>query len=178
MPDAIKRHPWSSLMVPNSSYADYNSSSLSRECITAGEISNLINLPSPCHVTMMGCGGGRLRVHPGDEVMGLIPAFMMKGATSCIATLWNILDLVGANFTRDFYKSLKVEADKVKNYEEGTGLVNMAKAFQAAIIAMDSDKSLPPVYWAAFVLHGWWMYKPPLMTEKDHPWMMKNHSFD
>jgi hypothetical protein len=61
---------------------------------------------------MIACGGGRLRVHPRDEVMGLIPTFMMKGATSCIATLWSILDLVGAKFTKEFYKSLKCEAEK------------------------------------------------------------------
>jgi hypothetical protein len=47
MLDAIRRHPWSSLMLPNSSYKGY-ASSLSNKYITTGEISNLINLPSPC----------------------------------------------------------------------------------------------------------------------------------
>jgi CHAT domain-containing protein len=171
MPDTIRRHPWSNLMFPNSSYSEY-ASTLNNKSITAGEISNLVNLPSPCHVTLIACGGGRLRVHPGDEVMGLIPAFMMKGATSVIATLWNIEDSNGADFTKEFYKSLMVEADNLKNNEGGTSLVNMAKAFQAAIIAIAEDSDLPPYYWAGFVLHGWWMYKPPLITDAEHPWTM------
>jgi hypothetical protein len=53
----------------------------------------------------------------------------------------------------------------------------MAKVFQADIIAMDSDESLPPYCWAAFVLHGWWMYQPPSMIEKEHPWMMRELFF-
>jgi hypothetical protein len=51
----------------------------------------------------------------------------------------------------------------------------MAKVFQAGIIAMDSDESLPPYCWAAFVLHGWRMYQSPSMIEKEHPWMMREH---
>jgi CHAT domain-containing protein len=126
---------------------------------------------------MIACGGGRLRVHPGDEIMGLIPAFMIKGATSAIATLWNIPDLLGAKFTEKFYKSLNIEAGQEKNNGGGSGLVNMAKAFQAAIIALD-DNDLAPYNWAPFVLQGWWMYEPPLVAEKGHPWSNDRPSSD
>jgi hypothetical protein len=55
--------------------------------------------------------------------------------------------------------------------------VNMAKAFQAAIIALD-DIDLAPYDWAPFFLQGWWMYEPPLVTEKGHPWSNDKSSSD
>ena len=71
--------------------------------VVGWRFSNLVELPSPSHVTFIACGGARLRVHPGDEVMGIIPEFMMKEATSTVGTLRNTADGVGASFTRWFY---------------------------------------------------------------------------
>jgi hypothetical protein len=53
--------------------------------------------------------------------------------------LWSIPDLLGAQFTKEFCKSLNIEAGREKNNGGGSGLVNMAKAFQAAIIALDDN---------------------------------------
>ena len=66
---------------------------------------------------------------------------------------------------------------KEKNNGGGSGLVNMAKAFQAAIIALDDiDSAL--YSWALFVLQGWWMDEPPLVTEQGHPWSHDRPSSD
>ena len=131
-------------MFPNSSYSEY-ANSLEEKSITAGEVCQLVDLPIPCHVTLIACRGGRLRVHPGDEVMGFIPAFMMKGATSTIGTLWSITDDAGAAFTTLFYKSMKIEADKLKSKGGGPSLIDIAKTFQAAILPLIGMRIWHPI---------------------------------
>jgi CHAT domain-containing protein len=146
-----------------SSHTDYLRI-LNNESLTTGEISSLVQLRSPCHVTIIACSGGRLRVDQGDEVMGLIPAFMMKGATSAVGTLWRTRDDVGAEFTRQFYKFFQKQ--------DGNGLVDLAKAFQSAIVSMDPAAVQPPYFWAGFVLYGCWMYESPEVTQdSNHPFL-------
>ena len=50
--------------------------------------------------------------------MGLIPAFMIKGTTSTIATLWSIPDLHGQNSRRDFTSHSILKLVKKRIVEE------------------------------------------------------------
>lgn len=111
-----------------------------------------VSLPPGCHVTLIACSGGRFRVNSGDEVLGLVPAFLYSGASSTISTLWDIPDSVGALFTEQFYGALMDGCcgDEVSGWD-------LAKAFQRAVVALDEKGKKPLFYWAGFVLHGYWI---------------------
>lgn len=111
-----------------------------------------MSLPPGCHVTLIACSGGRFRVNSGDEVLGLVPAFLYSGASSTISTLWDIPDSVGARFTEQFYDTLMDGrcGDEVSGWD-------LAKAFQRAVVELDDKGKKPLFYWAGFVLHGYWI---------------------
>jgi hypothetical protein len=52
------------------------------------------------------CDGGLVRIGPGDEPYGLIPAFLRAGARNVLAPLWALRDHVAAQFMAAFYRAL------------------------------------------------------------------------
>ncbi|KXJ85539.1 CHAT domain-domain-containing protein [Microdochium bolleyi] len=138
-----------------------------------------IKLSTATHINMIACQGGVTEVKPGDEVMGLVPAFLHSGASSTVSTLWRISDVHGAEFSRAFFNSF-IKQLKVKpsvNAGDGampgtapTSFVNMAKAMRHAIRELDPDSQQPLYKWAGFVLHGFWEYP---VSEEDRMWIQK-----
>lgn len=60
--------------------------------VTADSVRGL-DLRSAWLVVLSVCDGGLTRIGPGDEPQGLIPAFLIAGASNVISTLWEIDDL-------------------------------------------------------------------------------------
>lgn len=91
-------------------------------------------------VTLSACETGVSRVAPGDEVLGLVRAFMLAGAGTVLATLWPVEDTASAALMADFYRALRAGATPA-------GALQQAQAQAAA-------GGAHPFFWAAFSLHG------------------------
>jgi CHAT domain-containing protein len=91
-------------------------------------------------VALSACETGVSRVAPGDEVLGLVRAFMLAGAGAVLATLWPVEDAACAALMTDFYRGLLAGASPAD-------ALNQAQASAAA-------SGAHPFFWAAFSLHG------------------------
>jgi CHAT domain-containing protein len=85
------------------------------------------------------CGGGLHRVGPGDELYGLVPAFLEAGAANVLTTLWSVDDTMAKLWMREFYKTV--------------ARAGPAKASKAACQAFIADGAAVRD-WAAFVAIG------------------------
>jgi len=97
-------------------------------------------------VTLSACQTGRSVVGGGDELQGLMRAFMAAGAASLVSSLWAVEDQSTADLMRTFYDELAIGTTK------GAALRNA----QMALLAGEStpEKFRHPYFWAPFMLVG------------------------
>ena len=91
-------------------------------------------------VTLSACETGLSHLAPGDEVQGLVRAFLLAGAGAVLATLWPVDDAATAALVSHFYAALQA----------GVGPAAALQQAQAAAAAAGEH----PFHWAAFALHG------------------------
>lgn len=163
--------------------------------LTAKELFN-IRINPGMHINLVACSGGVTEIQLGDEVMGLVPAFLYSGASSTVSTLWPIQDDDGAAFSRGFFDDfVKQYAEQCENVPSGSGvedemqslsldanagrterkralIVDIALAVQNAITQMDEGQDEPLSKWAGFVLHGYWRFS---LRREDLPLPLSNH---
>lgn len=94
-------------------------------------------------VTLSACQTGRHVIGGGDELLGLMRAFLYAGASSLVTTLWSVEDHSTANFMALFYTHLMQGATK------GAAL----RQAQLAYLAGD-QRHAHPFFWAPFFLVG------------------------
>lgn len=91
-------------------------------------------------VVLSGCSTQLGKQSRGDEVIGLSRAFLLAGASSVVASLWDVSDMATRDFMNAFYLHLGLSRDKTA-------------ALRFAQQAMRST-SKNPRDWAGFVLVG------------------------
>lgn len=89
-------------------------------------------------VTLSACQTGRSVVGGGDELLGLMRAFLAAGAASLVASFWEVEDESTAELMRLFYKQL------------ACGKTKTAALRQAQLNGLDRH----PYFWAPFFLVG------------------------
>lgn len=89
-------------------------------------------------VTLSACQTGRSVVGGGDELLGLLRAFLAAGASSLVSTFWTVEDSTTADLMKDFYQALAGGASK------GAALR------QAQLGHIDKH----PYFWSPFFLVG------------------------
>jgi len=94
-------------------------------------------------VTLSACQTGRHVIGGGDELLGLMRAFLYAGAQSLVATLWSVEDQSTATLMGLFYTQLMAGATK------GDALRHAQLAFLAA-----GSRQAHPFFWAPFFLVG------------------------
>jgi CHAT domain-containing protein len=96
-------------------------------------------------VVLLACASGEDDVAPNDDPLGLLSAFLYAGAGSIVATRWPTQTSDAREFAKRFY------AEAFSNRKNG--IVNLATAFQAAVLSMweDWDED-DPYHWAQFQL--------------------------
>jgi len=94
-------------------------------------------------VTLSACQTGRHVIGGGDELLGLMRAFLYAGANSLVTTLWAVEDDATAAFMELFYAQLMAGTTK------GAAL----RQAQLAFLAKD-ERSAHPFFWAPFFLVG------------------------
>ncbi len=93
-------------------------------------------------VTLSGCETGIAQYQRGDEMFGLVRAFLVAGASRIVASLWAVDDATTKRFMGIFYQALKSGAKPASALREA----------QCTVM-----KTHPhPFHWAAFVLYGGW----------------------
>jgi tetratricopeptide (TPR) repeat protein len=93
-------------------------------------------------VVLSACETGLADLGSGDEMVGLVRAFLIAGAARVLASLWPVDDAVTALFMTSFYGALRH---------------GQAPAAALRVAQNDVMRQHPhPFYWAAFVLHGGW----------------------
>ena len=96
----------------------------------------------PAIVVLSGCETGVADLGSGDEMVGLVRAFMVAGAARVVASLWPVDDAIAAVFMARFYAAL------------GHGDAPATALRQAQTDVMREHPH--PFFWAAFTLHGGW----------------------
>lgn len=96
-------------------------------------------------VTLSACQTGRNVVAGGDELLGLMRAFLYAGAASLVLSLWTVEDRSTAQLMETFYQNLL----------QGKGKAEALRAAQGDFIteAGNGPRS-HPYYWAPFFLVG------------------------
>ena len=93
-------------------------------------------------VVLSACESGVATASKGDEVIGLVRAFLIAGAARVVASLWPVDDAVTTEFMAAFYASLRAGAAP-------------AAALRSA--QLEVMKTHPhPFHWAAFTVYGGW----------------------
>ncbi len=97
-------------------------------------------------VTLSACQTGRSVVGGGDELLGLMRAFLSAGAASLVTTLWEVEDRSTTQLMRSFYSRLMAGARK-------------GDALRQAQLSFVREGDVPdhyrhPYFWAPFCLVG------------------------
>jgi CHAT domain-containing protein len=97
-------------------------------------------------VTLSACQTGRSVVAGGDELLGLMRAFLGAGTASLVSTLWAVEDQSTAQLMQQFYERLAAGVTKGASLQEAQlSLLQMA----------DQRKDYShPYFWAPFYLVG------------------------
>lgn len=90
-------------------------------------------------VTLSACETGLGRIASGDDVVGLTRGFLYAGASTIVASLWQVDDLATAQLMEKFYN--------------GMGRYDKREALRQAQIDTARNRA-HPYYWAAFQLTG------------------------
>jgi CHAT domain-containing protein len=95
-----------------------------------------------CTVVLSACETGLAQGGAGDEMVGLVRAFLVAGAARVVASLWAVDDELTAQFMSHFFAELA----------RGRGPAASLRTAQA--LAMRAHPH--PYAWAAFTLYGGW----------------------
>ncbi|GAB4579218.1 MAG: CHAT domain-containing protein [Anaerolineales bacterium] len=98
-------------------------------------------------VTLSACLTGRSVIEAGDELFGLMRAFLSAGAASLLLTHWPVADESTAQLMHDFYQNLKRGQTKAK------ALQTIQRQFLSGEKGQAKDFR-HPYYWAPFFLVG------------------------
>jgi CHAT domain-containing protein len=96
----------------------------------------------PCTVVLSACESGLADHASGDEMVGLVRAFMVAGAARVVASLWPVDDAVTLGFMTHFYTALGRAPSPAAALREA----------QAAVMREHPH----PYHWGAFTLYGGW----------------------
>lgn len=115
------------------------------EYLTAQEVLDGLRLDADL-VTLSACESGLSGVRRGDELMGLVRAFLLAGAPAVVATLWRVDERSTRLLMERFYRELADGADPAAALHRS----------QLALQRMDWEGAsfADPFYWAPFVLIG------------------------
>lgn len=134
--------------------------------LTAEEVASL-DLGQTDLAVLSACETGLGTVAGGEGVFGLQRAFAYAGARSTVSSLWKVDDSATATLMEEFYRNLWIEKmSKVESlrqaqlwmFREQSGATSNRARGKRLVHEqpVDSEASLPPYFWASFVLSGDW----------------------
>ncbi|MEZ4675179.1 MAG: CHAT domain-containing protein [Caldilineaceae bacterium] len=94
-------------------------------------------------VTLSACQTGRSVIGGGDELLGLMRAFLAAGAASVVMSLWSVHDESTALLMQSFYQALLRGQSKQHALQQAQGHLRT-----------NDDRYAHPYFWAPFLLIG------------------------
>jgi CHAT domain-containing protein len=131
------------------------------EMLTAQDV--LAGLHLSCDlVTLSACESGLSQVRRGDELMGLVRAFMAAGAPAVRATLWRVDERSTRLLMERFYRAVAAGVDFAQALQQAQLFLRSLSRQQALdllggdAVGVDGPEQpfADPFYWAPFVLIG------------------------
>jgi CHAT domain-containing protein len=131
------------------------------ETLTAREV--LANLRLRCElVTLSACESGLSQVRRGDELMGLVRAFLAAGAPAVLATLWRVDERSTRLLMEQFYREAQAGASFAQALHTAQIYLHSLSRQQALDLLGEDAVGVAgpeqpfddPFYWAPFVLIG------------------------
>lgn len=113
-----------------------------KETLTAEEIMNEKIIGEL--IVLSACDTGLHINYPGNEQVGLVPAFLSAGASSVMASLWPVIDEEANQFFELFYAKLSTGRPKIIALQE------------TMIDMMELDGYDHFYHWGSFILYGNW----------------------
>lgn len=99
-------------------------------------------------VSLAACETATAAIEPGDEPLGLVPAFLYAGASTVLATLWKVNEESAAQCMQSFF---------TKHYTINSPVKDKAQALRTAILELKQNPRFArPYHWAPFILSGNW----------------------
>jgi len=135
------------------------------ETLTAHEVLEGLRLTCDL-VTLSACESGLSRVRRGDELMGLVRAFMVAGAPAVIATLWRVDERSTRILMERFYRQVAAGAGFARALREAQLFLRTLSQDEAVALLAEgapahgtgepgADRPFAdPFYWAPFILIG------------------------
>lgn len=131
------------------------------ETLTAQQVLESLRLRCDL-VTLSACESGLSQVRRGDELMGLVRAFLAAGAPAVIATLWRVDERSTRLLMEQFYREVAAGASFARALQQAQiFLRDLSRREAIELLGSDapdvSGAERPfadPFYWAPFVLVG------------------------
>ena len=98
-------------------------------------------------VTLSACNTGRSVIGGGDELLGLMRAFLYAGASSLVLSQWTVEDRTNAQLMQDFYRKLTA----------GWTKSSALRYAQRRLLSAATEAAAPtrhPYFWAPMFLVG------------------------
>ncbi|MCO6452692.1 MAG: CHAT domain-containing protein [Caldilineales bacterium] len=111
------------------------------EILTAQEVISNLRLNAEL-VTLSACESGLSRVRRGDELMGLVRAFMLAGASAVVATQWRVDERSTQLLMQEFYTEVM----------SGCEYAQALRKAQTRLRERDEGRFADPFFWAPFVI--------------------------
>ena len=121
------------------------------QLLNVRQIFNNLRLPDATLVTLSACDTGRVQVGGGDELAGLVQAFVYAGAPTVIASLWAVNDKATRHLFERFYRYYM-------------GGISAADALRTAQQELRQQGYQHAYYWAAFQPQGAAYWSPTSAT--------------
>jgi tetratricopeptide (TPR) repeat protein len=96
-------------------------------------------------IVLSGCETGRAQVQPGDELIGLVRAFLAAGASCVLVSLWPVSDEMTARLMKEFYEEWCGDGPP--------GTLGASGALRRAQIRLIRQQ-VHPAFWAPFTVIG------------------------
>ncbi|MFO1419640.1 MAG: CHAT domain-containing protein [Candidatus Competibacteraceae bacterium] len=112
--------------------------------LTAREI-RALDLSRASTVVLAICNGGLYNIGPSDEPYGLVPAFLVAGSDTVIATLWPLNDGSGQTFVSELYKTLPAKGAAEAIRRVAVGFIEEEQLIRrwAAFISIGPGRGFP-----------------------------------
>lgn len=110
--------------------------------LTVKRIINQFNLQQTRLVTLVGCGTGQAQINQGEELVGLIQAFMIAKAKAVVAGLWEVDMTPTLTLFEHFYDQIYAGQSPAKALKQATQYIREKPGWEH------------PYYWAAFQASG------------------------
>lgn len=111
--------------------------------LTLGTIFERVRVNAGCKVTLSACETGLVRPDPTDEYLGLPSGFLFAGASSILASLWEVNDTSTMMLMKQTYEGFC------------KGKLSLSESLRQAQISLKSNATYGhPYYWAPFQAIG------------------------